>query len=57
MIELSDIGGYNGDYKDEILEWNYVEQEWLVVGQMKNSRYFHGVAEEKFDEHALTDCL
>jgi len=49
-------GGYNGEWKDEILIWNDGMEEWELVGRMMKQRYGHAVSMVNLDEHLLHNC-
>ena len=43
-------GGYDGGYRDEILEFRPDTEEWSLAGHMIKARYDHAVSTITFED-------
>ena len=52
------LGGWDGsNYRDEVLVWLRVEQEWEEAGNLKTGRKFHAVTTIKSNDQAMKYCV
>ena len=51
QIQFTTSGGNDGDFRKEVLEFNYESESWTVIGAMKEARYHHAVSVISFDDY------
>ena len=44
LMSFISSGGFDGDYLDEILEFEPSRGKWRLVGQMMKAREFHAIS-------------
>ena len=57
-IILFDEGGKDGnlEYRREILKWRADEKEWMEVGKMKVSRWYHAISTINMENENMVYC-
>ena len=50
---INTAGGYDGDYRDDIVEYDLKEDSMVTVGQMTLSRHFLAVSVVQADDFLL----